>query len=922
MQNSNNKKKGTFGLPLLIIINVIIVVNLSQLIPAAVTIGFSYLLFYMLGAILFFIPVSLAVAELSSISPEQGGMYNWVKMAFGRNMGLVAGVLQWLAASLFTIVFLTFALVSLAFTIMPTSEEALNLASNQYYIIPFILVIYWSMTYLNTKGIKIVKILSIFGIITSILIPIILLIFLTVLYITSGFAAELNLSVNFFSQPMDNLVNLKIGISTFAFFLGIDLASNFSRNVDNPQKNYFYGTLLSAGFIVLLFFILCTFYIVVAKDAETNIIFIEVNRVLNLLINSSVCSKLLGKLFSFSLFVGSISYVFIYISLCCKGALFAIEDADNELWLDKKNEHDIPVRALVLQAVLVSFFCLAFVLQSNTELVCSMLGGFTISLVLVMYIIMFIGLIKIRFLTSDYLKRPYKLPFGKYGVLLISIVGILSSIFAIIVGLYLSLRMSWEHYFVYIVFCSIVLLCFILFFVVKFSKTIRSLIFEKSDHSNNKGRKITFTLVVLGGVAYFFKYFLNIILTRNLNPDEYGDLAVFLRTVIILSLILLVGTNNSTKKYLSKYFVKKDKYNIKNFIAWNARIISKSLVIYILSLFILYLIMMILHLFEIKNFFSYHYVFYYLAVAPLAAIAVLLSSYILSNKWPILFFFFRKIAVFVVMLILIGGGLLFYNIKISLYSIGIFLLISYVIVIFAELVFISKLSNEHKLDDVVIDFRKTAKKADGEKQWLSDSFRMIGSQLIFNLIWTIDLFILEWIHYSEHDVGYYAAMLVLTNILLITPSAITTLLIPRITHFVGEKKFTELQSNINVINFTNIAILTIILIILLTFSKTLLLFFGEGYSSAEIPFIILCFTYYIASIFVPAGKILTFVETDLQLKINLIELVIVVVLGVLLTWFWGLTGIAVSVLISIIFKSLLTYIILKRKLPINPLSLF
>ena len=120
----------------------------------------------------------------------------------------------------------------------------------------------------------------------------------------------------------------------------------------------------------------------------------------------------------------------------------------------------------------------------------------------------------------------------------------------------------------------------------------------------------------------------------------------------------------------------------------------------------------------------------------------------------------------------------------------------------------------------------------------------------------------------------------------------------------------------------NFAILTVMLIILLTFSEDLLLLFGKGYNSAEIPFIILCFTYYIASVFVPAGKVLTFVETGIQFKVSVMELIIVVVLGVIFTWFWGLTGIAVSVLISILFKSLMTYIILKRKLPINPLSLF
>ncbi|MCP4178743.1 MAG: amino acid permease [bacterium] len=922
MKSSGNKKNGYFGLPLLIIFNVIIVVNLSQLLPVE-KIGINYLIFFIIGGILFFIPLTLTVAELSSMNPEKVGMYNWVKTAFNKNTGLIALILQWLAASLFTIVFLTFALVSFAFIITPSVNEALELATNQYYIIPFVLIVYWGMTYLCSKGIKTVKIFSIIGLITTILLPVILLIVLACLYATSDYAVDLNFTSKSIFSSIMNLGNSKIAISTFSFFIGIDLASNLGRHVKNSQKNYFYGTIIAGIIIFILFLILCTFYIIVAKDGTTNLIFTEVNRVLNQLIGTASASRLIGKLFALSLFVGTISYVPIYISVCCRGMLLAIDDLNDELWVGKLNNRNIPARALVMQAVVVSFFCLAFVLQPNSELVFGMLGDFTALLVLIMYIIMFCSFIKIRFKFPDKPQGAYRLPFNKYIVSFIAGVGIISSALAIIMGLYLSLEMTWRRYlFIFIIFTMMFFVFISAFLIIKFSKHLRTLIFEKSDHSLNRSNKIAIALVVLGVLAYFIKYVLNIIFTHNLTPAEYGDLAVFLRTVIIISLVLIVGTNNSTKKYFSKYLVKKDLKNIKGFVIWNRHIVCRVLIIYIISLFALYIIMLILHFFGIKNFFSYHYVYYYLAVAPLAAIAVLLSSYILSNKWPILFFFFRKIAVFIVMLFLVGGGILFYNIKINLYSIGIFLLLSYIIVILAELIFVGRLSKEHNISESIsVNNKATVDETSEKKQWLSDSFRMIGSQLIFNLIWAIDLFILEVVHSSEHDVGYYAAMLVLTNILLITPSAITSFLIPRITHFVSEKKFKELQSNINTINIMNFAILTVMLIILLSFSEELLLVFGAGYNSAEIPFLILCFTYYIASIFVPAGKILTFVETDLQFKINLIELIIVIVLGISLTWLWGLTGIAVSVLISIIFKSLLTYIVLKKKIPIKPFSL-
>ncbi|MCP4179814.1 MAG: amino acid permease [bacterium] len=718
---------------------------------------------------------------------------------------------------------------------------------------------------------------------------------------------------------MSNIHNLNLAFSMFVFFLGIEIAAGYGRDILKPNK--YPRVILISSVLIFIILILTILSISIMLNEKTGYFAIDLNIILTKLF-PDYNLYLFIRIFLLVFGIGTLGCMSTWITAASKGFVYVFEENSLLCWFSKKNKNDVPFRLLILQAVIITLLCLSFALQSTIYLADVMLSQFVMQMYLIVYIIVFISAIKLRYRYPD-IPRPFKIPFGNVGIWILGVIGIIGSCIAILTGFYLPLQLTGKNYpLIVAVFFVLIILIVLILPAIIYSKNIKLLIFDKSDNSNNKEYKIALTLVVLGIAAYFVKYFLNIILTRHLGAHEYGDLAVFLKLVVILSLLILVGTNNSAKKYLSKYFNKRDINNSIDFIKWNFHIVYKAFIIYILFLFVLYILMGVLHVLNIKDFFSHHYVFYYISVVPLASVAVLFSSYILSNKWPVLFFFFRKIAVFVVMLILIGGGILFYNVKINLNNIGIFLLVSYIIVIVAELVFISRISTEHNIFSGSIDFKGKVKKSKERKQWLSDSFRMIGSQLIFNLIWAIDLFILEGIHHSEHDVGYYAAMLVLINILLITPSAITTLLIPRITHFVSEKKFGELQNNINLINLMNIAILTILLILLLVFSETLLLFFGKGYNSAEIPFIILCFTYYIASVFVPAGKVLTFVETGLQFKVSVIELIIVIILGVVFTWFWGLTGIAVSVMISILFKSLCTYIILKRKLPIKPFTLF
>ena len=74
----------------LVLLNIAAIVGLRWLTTAA-KIGPSSLILWALGLILFFVPVALAVLELSSRLPGEGGLYLWTKAAFGNRHGFIAG---------------------------------------------------------------------------------------------------------------------------------------------------------------------------------------------------------------------------------------------------------------------------------------------------------------------------------------------------------------------------------------------------------------------------------------------------------------------------------------------------------------------------------------------------------------------------------------------------------------------------------------------------------------------------------------------------------------------------------------------------------------------------------------------------------------------------------------------------------------
>ena len=105
--------------------------------------GFSVVFLLILAAILFFIPIALTCAELASGWPKNGGIYAWVKEAYGERAGALAVWLEWIESVVWLPAVLTFIGSSVAFVIEPA------LAENRSFMLSVMIAILWSGTCLN-----------------------------------------------------------------------------------------------------------------------------------------------------------------------------------------------------------------------------------------------------------------------------------------------------------------------------------------------------------------------------------------------------------------------------------------------------------------------------------------------------------------------------------------------------------------------------------------------------------------------------------------------------------------------------------------------------------------------------------------------------------------------------------------------------
>jgi len=88
--------KRAVGLRDLVLFNVSAVLGLRWLATAAHT-GPHALTLWVLALLMFFVPQSLTVVELARRFPDEGGIYDWTKRAFGPFHGFVCGWSYWIS---------------------------------------------------------------------------------------------------------------------------------------------------------------------------------------------------------------------------------------------------------------------------------------------------------------------------------------------------------------------------------------------------------------------------------------------------------------------------------------------------------------------------------------------------------------------------------------------------------------------------------------------------------------------------------------------------------------------------------------------------------------------------------------------------------------------------------------------------------
>jgi amino acid transporter len=422
MGSMEKQKKRKFRLFDAVLAAVCIILVVEAAAPSA-AIGNSQYFWWLLLLVAFFLPYGLVSAELGSTYTGEGGLFDWVKRAFGRKWGSRVAWYYWVNFALW--------MASLAVLATGVVEQAFGVEIPLYIAIPAQLVFIWIVSFLSNYSVSenaiLINIATVFKIIIMVALGGLGIYFA----VTNGVA-------NPITAPTDLLPTID-GISFIAViifnFLGFEVVATFSGEMDEPKRQI-PKALLLGGILVAVFYIFAAFGIGVAIPID------ELTAAGGLLDSFAYFFDGLGVGGIFLIIVG-LMFIYTLIINLLSWALgvnyVAMYAADNDalpkvFGKRKKGTSDIPFGASIVNGVVASILvCLAPLITffTGSEDIFWSFFALQIITLLISYIILFPAFKKLRKIDPN-VERPFKVGGGPVLLNIITYVPIVLLVLAVI----------------------------------------------------------------------------------------------------------------------------------------------------------------------------------------------------------------------------------------------------------------------------------------------------------------------------------------------------------------------------------------------------------------------------------------------------------------------------------------------------------
>ncbi|MEF2736222.1 MAG: APC family permease [Bifidobacterium choerinum] len=429
----------------LIMMNVTVIAGLANDVQQSFY-GLSSVTFFLLGGLLFFLPTGLVAAELASGWSQRGGIFRWV----GEGVGVFPAVACLLILWFQTTFIFGSGIPSMSATIgffTTKYDWAVDFAKNSHswkVTLPIMigwLAYYWFCCFLATKGVKTFSKIAQYGVILGTFLPLGVMTILAVVWLCQGHAPAIDMAPSALVPKWEGMSTLALAAGVFFSFAGIDMNAAHIKDLKKPNKQFPLAIFVSM-IIALLIFIVGTLIIAMVIP----------NKQINLLYTLFATYRALGA---------TIGFPDLYLVFCWLGMLNSFAALITNLagpsymlgqagrsgflpkFLQNNNKHGMPSRLMYTQMALMTIIAFIVFLLPNVEGFVALITQAITILYLSYYVLMFVAFLRLRYQQPNR-PRGFRVPGGMAGAWIVAGIGILVSVFGIVLAFYPPAQLSAE----------------------------------------------------------------------------------------------------------------------------------------------------------------------------------------------------------------------------------------------------------------------------------------------------------------------------------------------------------------------------------------------------------------------------------------------------------------------------------------------
>ena len=419
-------KKKKFRLLDAVLATVCITLVVESVAPTA-AIGNSQYFWWIFLIIAFCVPYGMISAELGTTFPSEGGMYDWVKKAFGPKWAGRVAWNYWINFPLW--------IASLAVAVTDVVAGIFEIELSIVWLLVLQLGYTWLVCYLGTLRVTDTKELVNLGTVFKVVFVLALGALGIYTFIKTGESANPITSVADLFPSLD-LAGLSF-VSIIIFnFLGFEVVATFVDDMNEPKKEI-PKALIVGGTLMALFYILPATGVNVSmslEDAEVAGITESFAILLGNLGVSDVIIRAVvivaGLMFIYTMVANITSWSFGVNSV----AKYAADDGGMPKIFVKTNKAGVPNWASYMNGIVASVICIVGIILGQLSESASNLFWtfFSLSLVtlLISYIPLFLSFLKLR--KTDKTERVYKVPGNDFVIKLVTFVPFILLILGVI----------------------------------------------------------------------------------------------------------------------------------------------------------------------------------------------------------------------------------------------------------------------------------------------------------------------------------------------------------------------------------------------------------------------------------------------------------------------------------------------------------